>query len=122
MELSESSDDRDAHEIDSELAPGEYEVITDEELIRGLSFPVYRRVATLIFLPVDARRSATEIVPVDPTDLAEAHDRDGTNRAGLKTAILKALYAERAIAPRHHIVRCQQTPQGALKKIEASTC
>jgi hypothetical protein len=68
--------------VDSELAPGEYEVITDEELIGGLSFPVYRRVATLIFLPVDARRSATEMVPVDPIDLAEAPARDGANRAG----------------------------------------
>ena len=40
--------------VDRRLAAGEYEVTTDEELIEGLSFPVYRRVATLIFLPADS--------------------------------------------------------------------
>jgi hypothetical protein len=30
--------------IDRLLPPGRYEVVTDEELIEGLSFPVYRRV------------------------------------------------------------------------------
>ena len=38
--------------VERRLAAGEYEVATDEELIEGLSFPVYRRVATLIFLPL----------------------------------------------------------------------
>ena len=66
--------------VDRELAPGEYEVVTDEELIEGFSFPVYRRVATLIFLPVDSRRSATEMLPIDPADLTEAHARDGAIR------------------------------------------
>jgi hypothetical protein len=52
--------------VDRELAPGKYEVVTDGELIEGLSFPVDRRVATPIFLPVDARRSRTEMVPSIP--------------------------------------------------------
>ena len=54
--------------VDRRLAAGEYEVATDEELIEGLSFPVYRRVATLIFL--------MEMVTVNPDDLAAAHQRD----------------------------------------------
>ena len=63
--------------VDRRLAAGEYEVATDEELIEGLSFPVYRRVATLIFLPADASRQASmEMVTVDPDDLAAAHQRD----------------------------------------------
>ena len=63
--------------VDRRLAAGEYEVATDEELIEGLSFPVYRRVATLIFLPVDAGQQASmEMVTVDPDDLAAAHQRD----------------------------------------------
>jgi hypothetical protein len=66
--------------VDRELAPGEYEVVTDEELIEGLSFPVYRRVATLMFLPMNARQSGTEMVPVDPADLAAAHARDSGSR------------------------------------------
>ncbi len=62
--------------VDRQLAPGKYEVVTDEELIEGLSFPVYRRVATLIFLPVGSHGSATEMVAIDPADLDEAHVRD----------------------------------------------
>jgi hypothetical protein len=37
--------------VDRPLAPGQYEVVSDEELIEQLSFPVYRRVSALIFLP-----------------------------------------------------------------------
>lgn len=65
--------------VDRRLAAGQYEVVTDEELIEEMSFPVYRRVATLIFLPVDAKRpSSIEMVNVDPADLAAAHERDET--------------------------------------------
>jgi hypothetical protein len=59
------------------LAPGNYEVVTDEALVQDMSFPVYRRVATLIFLPLDAYEpSSIEMVNVDPADLAAAHARD----------------------------------------------
>ena len=59
------------------MAPGQYEVVTDEELIEELSFPVYRRVSTLIFLPAQAHRpSSIEMVNVDPADLAAAHASD----------------------------------------------
>ena len=37
--------------IDRQLAPGAYEVITDEEMIEGLSFPCFRRVATMTMVP-----------------------------------------------------------------------
>jgi hypothetical protein len=56
--------------VDYPLPAGSYEIISDEELIEGLSFPVYRRVSTWIM----ARRSpgaATEMVPIDPDDLAK---------------------------------------------------
>ncbi len=62
--------------VDRLLSPGDYEVLTDEELIEELSFPVYRRVATMIMLPRDVRRSSIEMVAVDPTDLAKAHRLD----------------------------------------------
>jgi hypothetical protein len=52
-------------------------VATDEELIEGLSVPVYRRVATMIFLPGDAHRSPSiEMINVDPADLAAAQQQD----------------------------------------------
>jgi len=62
--------------VDRQLAPGDYEVVTDEALIEGLSFPVYRSTATLVLLPVGSRGSATEMVPINPSDLDEAQTRD----------------------------------------------
>jgi hypothetical protein len=62
--------------MERELAPDQYEVVTDEELIEELSFPLYRRGATMIFLPVDSRGSATEMVTIDPADLDEAQVHD----------------------------------------------
>jgi hypothetical protein len=63
--------------IDRILAAGDYRVVTDEELIEQLSFPVYRRVATMIFVPADSQNaSSVEMVAIDPRDLQEAQDRD----------------------------------------------
>ncbi|MGC1467018.1 MAG: hypothetical protein WA792_14945 [Pseudolabrys sp.] len=56
------------------LPAGDYEVVTDEELIEGLSFPVYRRVATMMMVPTKA--AATEMLTVDPLKLAELKERD----------------------------------------------
>ena len=38
------------------LPAGNYEIVTDEELIEGLSFPVYRRVATAKVTAVSAKQ------------------------------------------------------------------
>ena len=63
--------------VDRTLPPGEYQVITDEELIEGLSFPVYRRVSTMILVPVQSdRTSSVEMLIVAPPDLRAAQDRD----------------------------------------------
>ena len=63
--------------IDRVLPAGDYRVLTDEELIEGLSFPVYRRVSTMIFLPAEFHRSgAVELVTIDPLDLRAAEARD----------------------------------------------
>lgn len=63
--------------IDRVLAAGQYKVITDEELIEELSFPVYRRVATMIFVPADSQScSSVEMVAIDRRDLQDAQDRD----------------------------------------------
>ena len=62
---------------DRGLAAGQYKVITDEELIEELSFPVYRRVATMIFVPADSQNSSSvEMLAIDPRDLQDAQDRD----------------------------------------------
>jgi len=62
--------------IDRILPAGEYRVVTDEELIEELSFPVYRRVATMIFVPARSPASAIEMIAVDPVDLQAAQERD----------------------------------------------
>jgi hypothetical protein len=65
--------------IDRVLPPGNYEVLTDEELIEGLSFPVYRRVSTMILVPGQAP-SSVEMVTIDPLELEAAQRADGAPR------------------------------------------
>jgi len=63
--------------VDRVLPPGAYEVVTDEELIEGLSFPVYHRVSTAIMVPAQSHRaSSVEMVPIDPRHLRAAQDQD----------------------------------------------
>jgi len=47
----------------------------DEELIEGLSFPAYRRVSTMIFVPGESGYSV-EMVTVYPLDLQAAQEQD----------------------------------------------
>jgi hypothetical protein len=62
--------------VDRVLPPGDYQVVTDEELIQELSFPVYRRMSTMIFVPLEAYNASIEMVTIDPRHLQEALDRD----------------------------------------------
>jgi hypothetical protein len=68
--------------IDRILPPGDYRVVTDEELIEELSFPVYRRVATMIFVPGEScNAAAVELVSINPKDLQTALERDVSHGA-----------------------------------------
>jgi hypothetical protein len=62
--------------IDRVLPPGNYVVVTDEELVEGLSFPVYRRVSTAMMVPAQNRPSSVEMLTIDPRDLEAAQERD----------------------------------------------
>jgi hypothetical protein len=63
--------------VDRLLPPGPYEVITDEEMIEGLSFPCFRRVGTLMMVPGAApRHSAIEMVSISSVDLSDAQRED----------------------------------------------
>jgi hypothetical protein len=65
--------------IDRLLAPGAYEVITDEEMIEGLSFASFRRVATMIMVPGAApRTSSMEMISIGSVDLADAQREDAS--------------------------------------------
>jgi hypothetical protein len=64
--------------IDRQLPPGPYEVITDEEMIEGLSFASFRRVATMIMVPAGTRGSAMEMVSIGSVDLSDAQRIDAS--------------------------------------------
>jgi hypothetical protein len=65
--------------VDRVLPAGTYKIVMDEELIEELSFPVYRRVSTMIFVPARSHTSATEMVIIDPRELQAAQDRDAAS-------------------------------------------
>ena len=68
--------------IDEVQPAGAYPVETDEELLPGLSFPAYRRIATMIFLRSRGGGPVVEeIANIDPLELQAAQERD----AGLRT-------------------------------------
>jgi hypothetical protein len=62
--------------VDLVLPPGNYRVVTDEELIQELPLPVYRRTSTMIFVPVKTYNASTGMVSTDPRHLQEALGRD----------------------------------------------
>jgi hypothetical protein len=64
--------------IDRQLPAGDYEVITDEEMIEGLSFAAYRRIATMIIVPAAAARGSTEMVSIGSVDLSDAQRIDAS--------------------------------------------
>lgn len=79
-------------DFDEVLPPGTYDVETDEELLKGLSFYAYRRVLTLIRLPAKTgQQGLSRVLTVDPDELDAALKRDEASiaatagRSGPKT-------------------------------------
>jgi hypothetical protein len=65
--------------VDRLLPSGDYEVITDEKMIEGLSFSSFRRVATMIIVPGAApRRSSMEMISISSVDLSDAQRNDAS--------------------------------------------
>ena len=63
--------------LDEVQAAGTYTVETEEELLPGLSFPAWRRIATLIFLPSRPGGAFVEqVVNIDPLELEAAQAID----------------------------------------------
>jgi hypothetical protein len=57
---------------------GTYRIETDEELLEGLSFQVFHRVATMMHLPaMSGTGGRRQVITVDPADLAAALEADG---------------------------------------------
>lgn len=55
---------------------GIYAVETEEELVEGLSFPVYRRVSTTITRLAARAGVLVQVIAVDPRELAYAQATD----------------------------------------------
>lgn len=72
--------------IDEVQPPGNYPVETEEEVLPGLSFPAYRRVATLIHLRSRPGHAIMEqLAEIDPLELQAAQERDA---AGVDCAVI----------------------------------
>jgi hypothetical protein len=65
--------------VDRLLPAANYQVVTNEEIIEGLSFQAYRRISTEILAPTQSG-SAIEMLPIDPLDLQAAKERDARER------------------------------------------
>jgi hypothetical protein len=61
--------------VDRLLPPGDYSVVTDEELIEGLSFSAYHRISKVMFVPAQSG-SAVEMVTIEPLDLEATREQD----------------------------------------------
>ena len=64
--------------VDRLLPAGAYAVITDEEMIEGLSFAAFRRIATMIVVPVATTRLAMEMISIGSVDLSDAQRIDAS--------------------------------------------
>jgi hypothetical protein len=63
--------------IDRQLQAGAYEVVTDDEMIEGLSFPCFRRVATMIMVPgAPPHQQSIEMINISSVDLSNAQQAD----------------------------------------------
>lgn len=70
--------------IDGVLAPGDYDVTTDEEQIGGMNVQGWRRLATTILIVRDGR---TQSYPIDPIDLEASLMRDAGLTVGPAIAV-----------------------------------
>ena len=69
---------------------GRYPIETDEELLEGVSFPAYRRTATMIQLIADPLHpSVMEVAVVDPQELEEALAADATQAPVISVGLVK---------------------------------
>ena len=64
-------------DFDEVLPSGDYVVETDEELLQGLSFTAYRRIATIFYIPnKSGNPRLSRSLTIDPHELDKALARD----------------------------------------------
>ena len=68
--------------LEGKLPAGDYDIDHDEELIDGMSWLAWRRVATFIHLPARTVKSPTsQLIAIDHAELETAHRQDRENAA-----------------------------------------
>jgi hypothetical protein len=73
---------------------GRYSIETDEELLEDVSFPAYRRRATMMQLIADPRRRGiTEVVTIDPQQLEAALAADTSAASMVESGEPRSLVA-----------------------------
>lgn len=73
-----------------QLPAGRYPIETDEELLEGVSFPAYRRTATMMQLVADPLHpGVTEVAVVDPRVLEEALAADAAQAPVINVGLTK---------------------------------
>ena len=97
-----------------ELFPaGRYSIETDEELLEGISFPVYHRTATMMQLDANpSRRGISEVILIDPQQLEAALAADA-----VAAPLAKRAESHPLIAPGHSIQGGKQ-PDEALNDVQ----
>ena len=76
---------------DEFLPAGTYNVETDEELLEGISFTVYQRVLTVIYLNASADNPIyTRALTIDPNELDAALERDAVLPMGIDRQVAES--------------------------------
>ncbi len=109
--------------IDGVQPAGTYTVETDEELLQALSFPAYRRVATLMFLPSPPGRAASaaglaRVANIDPGELAAALTRDAAVEQEPAVAVAPDGLPAEAVAPQP-VRSVGSAPSGLKARVRA---
>ena len=107
--------------IDGVQPAGTYTVETDEELLQALSFPAYRRVATLMFLPSPPGSAASaaglaRVVTIDPGELEAALARDTAVEQELAVAVAPDGLLAAAVVPQP-VRGVGSTPSGLKARV-----
>ena len=75
-------------QFDHAQPAGNYQLVTEEEPLQGLSFAAYHRVRTMLYLPANARPGrARQVVEIDPAELAVAVVSDALRAFGARSAL-----------------------------------
>jgi hypothetical protein len=87
-------------ELSEQFPAGRYSIETDEELLEGVSFPVYRRTATMMQLIADPRRrGTTEFAMIDPRQLEAALAADAAQAPITELGDMHPLIAPGRVEP-----------------------